>query len=550
MKHRIPIGALVVAAGLALGPARASETTIVLDLASPPAGAIHHPIGTTSREAQSLFDQGLALAWAFNHAAAIEAFELAAKADPSAPMPWWGIAYAMGPNINMPADPEMLAHARHALDEAEARAANGTPSDRAYIEALGARYAEDPMAERPALDEAYAQATAALVKRQPDDLDAKVLRAEALLTLRPWLWWTNDGKPEPGVKEAIAELRAVLKVNPDHIGANHFYVHAMEESPNPRKAMAAATSLIAMAGHAGHLAHMPAHIQAHAGDFAACAESNSKAIEVDEAYVIAAGASGVYPLMYLTHNWHFLAYCQQMAGLKAATLETAAGLARHLEKHGQDIPPFADPITDYFGMFPTLMSLRFEEWDRVLAVEPPSAGAQVATAFWHYARAVAYLEKKLPGQAKDERKALAELVPTVPPETYFGVNNKGAAMAALALADLDGQIAAAEGRFGQAIKLLEQAVAMQDALAYDDPPPWYRPVRESLGAVLLRSGRSAEAERVFRQDLKRNPGSGRSLWGLWQALVDLGKSGEADKAEAAFKKAWAKADIRIELGDL
>jgi tetratricopeptide (TPR) repeat protein len=201
-------------------------------------------------------------------------------------------------------------------------------------------------------------------------------------------------------------------------------------------------------------------------------------------------------------------------------------------------------------MFPTLMLLRFKEWDRVLAVEPPSAGAQVATAFWRYARAVAYLEKKLPGQAKDERKALAELVPGIPPATYFGVNNKGAALAALALADLDGQIAAAEGRFGQAIKLLEQAVAMQDALAYDDPPPWYRPVRESLGAVLLRTGRAAEAERVFRQDLKRNPGSGRSLWGLWQALVDLGKSGEADKAEAAFRKAWAKADIRIEFGDL
>lgn len=550
MRRGVCFLALLLAGLLALGSAGASETTVVLGLASPTARAIHHPIGTASREAQALFDQGLALVWASNQAAAIQAFELAAKADPSALMPWWGIAYAMGPNIDMPADSEMPARARQALDEAEARKANGTPSDRAYIEALGARYAEDPAAERAPLDQAYAEAMATVVERAPDDLDAKVLLAEALLTLRPRLWWTHDGKPEPGVKEAIAELRAVLKVKPDHIGATHFYIHAMEGSPTPRKAMAAANSLAAMAGRAGHLLHMPAHIQAQIGNFGACAESNSKAIEADEAYAIAAGANGVYPLMGLSHNYHFLAHCQQMAGLKAATLETADGLARHLAEHGQDVPRFADPIADYFGMFPTLMTLRFGEWDRVLAVEAPSPGAQVATAFWRYARGVAYLEKKLLGQAKDERAALAALVPAIPPEPHFGMNNKGAAMSALALADLDGQIAVAEGRFGQAIKLLEQAVALQDALAYDDPPAWYRPVRESFGAVLLRTGRAAEAERVFREDLKRNPGSGRSIWGLWQALVDQGKSGEADKAEVAFKKAWAKADIRIDLGDL
>jgi len=547
---RASFGALLAAAILATAtPAAASETGVILDLASPTAKAIHHPIGTTSREAQALFDQGLALVWAFNHAAAFVAFSEAAEADPAAPMPLWGMAYALGPNINMPAPPEMLMMARHMLDEARQRAANGSPSDRAYIEALATRYAEDPMAERGPLDEAYAEAMAKLVERQPDDLDAKVLHAEAVLDLHPWLWW-KDGKPEPGIKEAIAELKSVLAANPDHIGANHLLIHALEESPNPNKASAAAEHLAAMAGHAGHLIHMPAHVQAHRGDFAACAESNSKAIEADEAYVTASGVIGVYPLMYLGHNYQFLAYCEQMAGRRAATLKTAEDLTRHLAEHAPEIPSMVVLVIDYVGMLPALLAVRFGEWDRALAVDEPPAGARIATAFWHYARGVADLGKQLLGAAKDEREALAALLPSIPPDAYFGVNNSGAGMAALALDELDARIAIAEGRFGQAIRLLETAIAKQDALAYDDPPPWYHPVRETLGAVLLTMGRSAAAESAFREDLKRNPGNGRSLWGLWQALVDQGKSGEADKAKAAFDKAWAKADIRLQARDL
>ncbi len=545
--------ALIAVVGAALGcfgsAARSDETSIILDLASPAAHAIHHPIGTSSREAQTLFDQGLALVWAFNHAAAIEAFQLAAEADPASPMPYWGIAYALGPNINMPAVPEMLAEAEAALGEAEARAANGTPADRAYIAALAARYAADPTAERAPLDQAYVDAMAKLVEQMPEDLDAKTLHAEAVMDLHPWLWWTSDGKPAPGIKEAIAELKAVLAANPDHIGANHLYIHALEESPNPKKAEAAATHLAALAGHAGHLIHMPAHVEAHMGDFAACADSNAKAIEADQAYVAAAAASGVYPLMYLGHNFQFLAYCEQMAGRKAATLETLDALAQHLAKHGQDIPPIADLVTDYIGMLPALLAARFGEWERVLAVAPPPETARVATAFWHYARGIAYLGKDLVSEASDEREALAALLPSIPPEETYGVNNAGAAMAALALDELDGRVAVSQGRFGQATKLFEQAVAKQDALAYDDPPPWYHPVRETLGALLLTTGRSAEAEKVFRADLKRNPGSGRSLWGLWQSLVDQGKSGQADKAEAAFDKAWAKADIKLKPGE-
>jgi len=544
---------LVAVVGVVLGfcgsAARSDETNIILDLASPAAHAIHHPIGTSSREAQNLFDRGLALVWAFNHAAAIKTFLLAAAADPAAPMPYWGIAYALGPNINMPAMPEMLLAADQALKEAQARAANGTPSDRAYIEALAARYADDPNAERAPLDRAYADATATLVERQPEDLDAKTLHAEAVLDLHPWLWWSRDGKPEPGIKEAIAELKAVLAANPDHIGANHLLIHALEESPNPKKADSAAEHLAAMAGHAGHLIHMPAHVQAHMGDFAACAESNSKAIEADEAYIAASGVIGVYPLMYLGHNYQFLAYCEQMAGRKAATLEAVEGLARHLAKHGLEIPPIADLVTDYVGMLPALLAVRFGEWDRALQIAQPAAGARVATAFWHYARGVAYLGKDLVSEASDERAALAALLPGIPPEESYGANNAGAAMAALALDELDGRIAVAQGRFGRAIKLFEQAVAKQDALAYDDPPPWYHPVRETLGGLLLKTGRPAEAEKLFRADLKRNPGSGRSLWGLWQSLVDQGKSGQADKAEAAFDKAWAKADIKLKAGE-
>lgn len=551
MRHRAAFG-LILGAGLSFsaGAARSDEAALVLDLASPAAHAIHHPIGTDSREAQAFFDQGLALAWAFNHAAAIAAFRLAVEADPAAPMPYWGIAYALGPNINMPASPDMLAEAAAALAVAETHAGNGTPADRAYIDALAARYAPDPLAERAPLDQAYADAMAGLVERMPEDLDAKTLHAEAVMTLRPWLWWSSDGTPAPGIKEAIAELKAVLAANPDHIGANHLYIHALEESPNPRKAMTAATNLAAMAGHAGHLIHMPAHVEGHAGDFAACAASNTKAIEADRAYVAAARATGVYPLMYLGHNFQFLAYCEQMAGRKAATLETLDALARHLAEHGQDIPPIADLVADYLGMLPALLAARFAAWDRVLSIAPPPETARVATAFWHYARGLAYIGKDLRSQAADERRALAAVLPTVPPEATYGPNNSGAALAALALDELDARLAVAEGRFGQAIKLFEQAVAKQDALAYDDPPPWYHPVRETLGGVLLTVGRAAEAEAVFREDLKRNPGNGRSLWGLWQSLVDQGKSGQADRAKAAFEKAWAKADIKMKAGEL
>lgn len=286
------------------------------------------------------------------------------------------------------------------------------------------------------------------------------------------------------------------------------------------------------------------------GDFAACIDSNAKAIEADQAYVAAAAASGVYPLMYLGHNFQFLAYCQQMAGRRAATLETLDALGRHLAAHGADIPPIADLVTDYIGMLPALLAARFGEWERVLAIAPPPETARVATAFWHYARGLAYLGTTLTAEASDEREALAALLPGIPPEETYGVNNAGAAMVALALDELDGRIAVAQGRFGQAIKLFEQAVAKQDALAYDDPPPWYHPVRETLGALLLKTGRSADAERVFREDLKRNPGSGRSLWGLWQSLVDQGKSGQADKAEAAFDKAWSTADIKVKPDEL
>ncbi len=530
-------------------PAAADDQAILLDLAGPPADAIHHPIETFVPEAQNLFDQGLALVWAFNHEAAIQAFEAAARADPHSPMPYWGIAYALGPNINMPADPHMLMLAIAALGEAKARAGNGSERERDYLAALETRYGEDPAAERAPLDLAYAEAMAALAAKYPEDLDARVLHAEAVLDLRPWRWWEPDGKPAPGTEAAIAALRAVLESAPDHIGANHLLIHALEASPDPARAKAAAERLAARAGHAGHLLHMPAHIQANTGDFAACSASNEAAIAADEAYLAASRAAGLYATMYAAHNMHFLAFCDQMAGRKAATFAAAGKLAAHIAAHQGDIPELASLVIDYFGMQPALMAVRFQDWDRVLALKAPPAGAMVAAAFWHYARGVAYIGKRTLPYAEEERAALAALVPAIPETVTYGPNNSGRAMAALALAELDGRLALATGRFDKAIALLEGAVAQQDALSYDDPPAWYHPVRETLGAALLIAGRAKEAARVFRADLERHPGNGRSLWGLWQSLEASGRSKAADETRAEYEKAWRAADIRLKLGD-
>lgn len=547
--HRVWHALLMAVALAGAPPARADDTAIILDLAAPAPKAVHHPIETFSPEAQNLFDQGLALVWAFNHQAAIRAFEAAARADPDSPMPYWGIAYALGPNINMPADHHMLAAAIAALGEAKARAGNGSARERDYIAALEQRYGADPAADRAPLDLAFAEAMAALAAKYAEDLDAKTLHAEAVLDLRPWRWWEPDGKPAPGTEAVIAELRAVLAQNPDHIGANHLLIHALEASPQPDKAKAAAQHLAALAGHAGHLLHMPAHIQANTGDFAACAASNEAAIAADRAYLETSRATGVYAMMYAAHNMHFLAFCDQMAGRKAATFDAVEMLADHLAAHAGDIPEMRSLVIDYFGMQPALMAVRFQDWDRVLAVKAPPPEAPIATAFWHYARGVAYIGKRTLSYAADERAALAALLPQMPAEAWYGANNTGAAMAALALDELDARLALATGRLDKAIALLDAAVAKQDALAYDDPPAWYHPLRETLGAALLAAGRAKEAARVFRADLERHPGNGRSLWGLWQSLEASGRSDAADKTRAEFEKAWRDADVPVKLGD-
>ena len=509
-------------------------------------GTHHHKISTTSAEAQRLFDQGLVLVYGFNHGQAIRLFQRAAELDPRAPMPLWGIALAHGPNINdFEMDRERAKTADEYARKALALTSAANPRERAYVEALSKRYSSDPNADLKKLQVDYKDAMAAVAKAYPADLDAQVLYAESLMDLRPWQLWTRDGKPSDVTGEVVRVLESVLKRNPLHPGANHYYIHTMEGSTEPGKALAAAKRLETLVPAAGHLVHMPAHIYARTGNFVASANSNAAAAGVDERFMQRTGTrGGMYPLMYYNHNVHFESYAAAMAGQFARAKRTANKLTANVA------PVIADmPMLEGFVPQQYYVLLRFSKWDEVLALPAPSASLQLTTVMWRYARGVAHAAKTNVAGARTEQQAFADLAGKIPAETPVGVLNTAGQMFAVARAVLEGRIAAAGGDKARAIEQYRIAVAAEDLLAYDEPPTWYYPVRETLGAALLAAGQAAEAEQVFREDLKYNPRNGRSLFGVWKALEAQGKKTEAARAAAEFRRVWSVADVTLRLED-
>jgi tetratricopeptide (TPR) repeat protein len=510
-------------------------------------GTHHHRIATTSPEAQRLFDQGLVLVYGFNHSQAIRLFQRAAELDPRAPMPLWGIALAYGPNIN---DFEMDRDRAKTADEfakkALALTTSGNPRERAYAQALSKRYSSDPGADLKRLQIEYKDAMAAVAKAYPSDLDAQVLYAESLMDLRPWQLWTRDGRPSDVTEEVVRVLESVLKRSPLHPGANHYYIHTMEGSPDPGKALASAKRLETLVPAAGHLVHMPAHIYARTGRFVASADSNRTAAAVDERYIKGTNTrSGMYPVMYYNHNVHFESYASAMAGQYARAKRTAEKLSANV------MPVIAEmPMIEGFNPQQYYVLLRFAKWDEVLALPAPAVSLQLTTALWHYARGVAFAGRKDVPRARAEQLLFLEVAGKVPPETPVGVLNTAGQMFAVARPLLAGRIAAAAGDGAAAIEQYRTAVAAQDLLAYDEPPTWYYPVRETLGAALLAAGRAAEAELVFRDDLKYNPRNGRSLFGVWKALEAQGKKADAARAGAEFRRVWSVADVPLRIEDL
>ena len=501
----------------------------------PGLGNLHHPVQTSNPEAQKFFDQGLTLVFAFNHDEAIRSFQRAAELDSRAAMPLWGIALALGPNINMDVSPEAEKAAYDAVQNALALARSAPEPERDYIRALATRYTNDPKADLKQAAREYAAAMRELSRKYPDDLDAATLFADALMNLRPWKLWSADGKPEDGTLEIVATLESVIRRDPTHIGANHFYIHAVEASPNPERALGSADRLGGLAPGAGHLVHMPGHIYLQLGDYDTVVRTNQAAAEADRAYIRLTGAQGMYPAMYYSHNLQFLmvAWCAQgrFTDAKKAADEISANVA----PMAQDMP-MVQPLM----ALPWFVMLRFHRWDDALALPDPGEKLVVARTLWHFVRAAASAGNMDFRNAKLERDRFNVDSASIPKDMPWGVNTARPVLA-LAAAELSARIADARGDLAGAVASWSDAVQLQDAIPYDEPPDWYYPVRESLGGALLRAGRYASAEGVFREDLRRNPRNPRSIFGLIESLKDQ-KKPVPEWMEKQFRDAWRRAE--------
>jgi tetratricopeptide (TPR) repeat protein len=510
-------------------------------------GDLHHPVSTSNPDAQKFFDQGMRLIFAFNHEEAAGSFERAAELDPKLAMAYWGLAEAVGPNYNDPADPERYKKAHEAIAKAGELATNASPSERAYIAAMALRFPADPAADHRLAAERYRNAMGDVVKQFPDDLDAATLFAEAGMDLHPWGLWHADGTPEAGTEDIVAALESVLKRDPNHMGAIHYYIHAVEASSNPERALAPANRLAALAPAAGHLVHMPGHVYIRTGDFEAAVKTNQLAASADRAYMQTTGAGGMYGAMYYSHNLHFIAACSSMNGNYAEAHKAAEMLAAHVGPHVKDIPPL-----EGFMTVPIAVEVRFQKWDQILAMPQPSAAMQTATVFWHFARGMALAAKGKVAEAEAEHHIVSAATDKTPPDQVFAmpVNNKAKDVLTIATNVLGAKIALAKRDSANAISMLHRAIAVQDTLKYDEPPDWFYPVRESLGAVLLLNGSAVEAEKVFREDLDRNPRNPRSLFGLSEALRAQNRAYDAQFVDKQFQSNWKSTEIKLKVADL
>ncbi|WP_036483222.1 hypothetical protein [Myxosarcina sp. GI1] len=504
-------------------------------------GNHHHAIKTKSSQAQRYFDQGLILAYGFNHAEAARSFRQAIELDADCAMCHWGLAYVLGSNINAQMEDDNVAESYGAVRQALKLSKNTNQHERAYIEALSQRYSELPVEDRSNLDRAYADAMRQVSERYPEDLDAATLFAEALMNTMPWDYWTENKEPKPETQEVIATLESVLQRHPNHPGANHFYIHAVE-AVHPEKAIAAADRLSNLVPGSGHLVHMPSHIYIRVGRYHDAAVANQKAIAADKDYVTQCHAQGIYPLAYMPHNHHFLWF--------AATLEGNSQLAMSA---GKDVAAMVEPQTmrepgmgtlQHFYSVPLYTLTRFGKWNEILATPQPAADLKYPTGVWHYARGLAYIAKGKLTKAQQELQQLTTLAndPELERVTIWDINTTQSILQ-VATQVLTGELAAKQGDFKGAIAHLRRAVQLEDALNYDEPADWSTPTRQYLGAVLLAANHPAAAERIYREDLAIYPDNGWSLYGLMQSLQAQGKESEAKTVRQQFESTWQYADV-------
>jgi tetratricopeptide (TPR) repeat protein len=533
---------------LALGACGAGEPVHrELDRAAVPLydnlGTHHYGIGTAVPLAQRYFDQGLRLYYAFNHAEAIRAFDEAGRLDPECAMCFWGTALAYGPNINLPMDSASGVAAYAAVQRALAVQGHASPRERALIEALARRYEAEPEADRAALDSAYARAMGEVVHRFPDDPEARTLLAEALMDLSPWSYWDRDGSPRPDTPVLLAHLEHVLAVNPDHPGANHFHIHAVE-AVDPQRAVPMAERLADLMPGAGHLVHMPGHIYVRVGRYLDAIQANEHAVHADETYIQDQNpAFGVYVAGYYPHNYDFLAFAASMIGRSRQALESAEKMLALSTEDMMRAPGMT--FIQHHRTRHLQMKVRFARWDDILDEPTPAEDLLHARGIWLYARGRALAER---GRVDEAEAALAELRAVAASPELTGASlefNPSAAVLGIAMEVLAGYVAQAKGDNDRAVAHLRAASEREDDLTYGEPPEWSIPVRQDLGAILLGAGRAPEAEIAFREDLARFPENGWSLGGLARSLAAQGKAGEAAEIQRRFDAAWSSADVAV-----
>ena len=542
MKSKCIIGFVTAVLLSGASPSWGNESTVAPGPKSPSdtvplytnLGSHHKQISTRVAATQKYFDQGLRFVYGFNHAEAIRSFTRAAELDSSCAMCYWGIALAYGPHVNAPMDSASGVAAYAAVQKALTLKSHATAPERAYIDAVAQRYEATPPADQARLDKLYARAMERVANTYPDDLDAATLHAESLMDLRPWNYWKPDGTPYPGTNDIVRQLKRVITRNPNHPGACHYYIHAVE-AVNPQAAVPCAERLAQLMPGEGHMVHMPAHIYIRVGRWNDAVQANQHAIHSDEVFIEGQHPMGVYPLAYYPHNIHFLAFASTMAGRSAQAIQASNTLTSKVNVEAARQVGMLQEMLPYH----VLTLTTFGKWDEVLAEPLPPADIRFSYAMACYARGVAHAAK---GQWAEAQAAL-DTVTAIDTETPENADGKTAL--SIAVHALSGEIATRRGDFETGTHHFREAAKIEDRGLYFEPPKWFYPIRHSLGAALLKSNQHAEAEKVYREDLRRFPENGWSLFGLAQALQAQGKNTEAAAAEARFRRAWAATDVTL-----
>lgn len=506
---------------------------------------LKYPITTKSEEAQKYFNQGLLLAYAFNHAEAARSFYHATRLDPTCAMCYWGYAYVLGPNYNAGMEPDNYQRAYDAIQKAVELSANATAKEKALITAMSARYVKDPVDDRKPLDSAYMVAMKAVHKVYPEDVDIAAMYAEALMDMHPWDLWEPDGRSKPWTPEIIEAIEKAISTDPKHPGGHHFYIHALEASPEPEKALASAKVFDdGLVPNAGHLVHMPSHIYINTGHYHLGSLANLRAVKVDSNYVTQCHAQGAYPLAYYPHNYHFLAATATLEGKSEWALDAAEKMSDLSNHTAMLIEPLA--TLQHYYMIPAFIKVKFGKWKDILSEPEPDSVLLYPRGVYHYARGMAYVGTNdlIKAQSELNKLMLISNEDTLKKLTIWGFNSLHQVLQ-IAQKVLAGEIAAGQEDYVKSVRLLEEAVALEDQLLYQEPPDWFFSVRHHLGAVLLEAKRPAEAIVVYKKDLENFPRNGWALHGLKKAYQANKEQDKAREVDDQLKEAWAHADIKL-----